>query len=192
MNSETLTQLFDFDQSELNANRNGLISEKQKLRLKRNERSQRGWFAVLGVFLAIMALVGVRVAVATTLTNFQDDRGGTIAMICAFGILWPLVWGSIGFFSIRRAVTKTEFKLKKTEGPVNIIKVIRDEYDSSSNLTHQKNAYQLRVGRRAFDVNWQLAGMMMQGDVYAVYYAEPNLRGVEASILSVELLEQAK
>jgi hypothetical protein len=46
----------------------------------------------------------------------------------------------------------------------------------------------MHIGARTFDVTSDLAGFMMQGDVYAIYYT----RGSEKEILSTELISKAK
>jgi hypothetical protein len=102
-----------------------------------------------------------------------------------------LIWGAAGFFSIRRAFAKVETKVGKVEGPVNIVKVIRRNYDSNTQTYTDYNAYELRVGGRTFDVRSDLPNVMMQGDVYAVYFAEFNLKEKKREILSAEYLSKA-
>jgi hypothetical protein len=46
----------------------------------------------------------------------------------------------------------------------------------------------MHVGTETFEVPLDLAGIMMQGDVYVIYYTQ----GSESEILSLELISKAK
>lgn len=188
---EKLMQFFDFDGSELQANRNGRLSEKQKARLVQAEKSQKGCAVTGGILLFVVALVGVAIAVGVVPAIINEDRGAAIAIGAAFGCIWPLVWGGIGFSSFRRVFAKMEVKVEKAEGPVNIVNVIRQEYNPSTKLHSEHSVHELHVGGRTFEVESNLADFMMQGDIYAVYYADINIADSEDPILSVELLAKA-
>ena len=188
---EKLMKFFDFYESELQANRNGRLSEKQKARLSADEKNQKGCSAILGGFLMLIALVGVGIAVAVIPAIINEDRGAAIAVGAAFGCIWPLIWGGIGFSSFRRLFAKMEVKVKKAEGPINIVNVIRQEYNPSTKLHSEHSVHELHVGGRTFEVESNLADVMMQGDIYAVYYADINIADSEDPILSAELLAKA-
>ena len=55
----------------------------------------------------------------------------------------------------------------------------------------EETIYELHIGGRTFEVGSSLADVMMQGSVYAVYYADFNLEDKEDEILSVDLLSKA-
>jgi hypothetical protein len=190
MGDPQLMKLFDFDESELQANRNGRLSEKQKARLSADEKNQKGCSAILGGFLMLIALVGVGIAVAAIPAIINEDRGAAIAIGVVFGCIWPLVWGGIGFIQVRRAFVKMEVKVRKAEGPINIVKAIREDYNPSTKTHSEYSVYELRVGKRVFEVESEVADVMTQGDVYAVYYADINLDDSEDPVLSAELLEK--
>ncbi|MBI5034513.1 MAG: hypothetical protein HZB51_28655 [Chloroflexi bacterium] len=192
MQDEQLMKLFDFDRGELQVNRRGSLSEKQKKRLAQREAGAKGCSIVLGVFLLGVALIGVVIAVSAVPAFATFDRTAALLFGGAFGVIWPLVWGTIGLVSMRRAFAKVTVQVKKVEGPINIVKAIRESYDSSNNTHSTYNVYELRVGGRMFEVEPETANVMMQGDVYAVYYADINLEDSEDPILSVESLERAK
>ena len=192
MYDEQLMKFFEFDQSELEINRRGGLSEKQKKRLAQREAGAKGCSIALGVLLLGVALIGVAIAVAAVPGFATFDRTAALIFGGAFGVIWPLVWGSIGLVSMRRAFAKVTVQVKKVEGAINIVKAIRESYDSSDNTHSSYAVYELRVGGRMFEVEPETADMMMQGDVYAVYYADINLEDSEDPILSVEFLEKAK
>jgi hypothetical protein len=180
--------LFHFDESELNANRNGRLSDKQKARLAAGEKSQKGCSAILGIFLFLVASIGIVILYFGWDSAAPKDRTG----LAIFGFIWPLVWGMIGFFIFRRSFAKMEVKIKKAEGSVKIVKAIRESYNSSSKTTSEYSVYELRVGKRVFEVKSEVADIVTEGDVYAVYYADINIEDSEDPILSVELLARAK
>jgi hypothetical protein len=72
---------------------------------------------------------------------------------------------------------KTDSDLKSVEGKVNIIK------EENFNATTKRNEtdYELHIGGVTFDVDSDLADIMIQGDTYAIYYMEET-----KSILSAE------
>jgi hypothetical protein len=52
----TLGQYFKFDEVDLQANRTGHFTEKQKARLAANDKSNRTWSLIGGIVLALIAL----------------------------------------------------------------------------------------------------------------------------------------
>lgn len=192
MGDQQLMKHFDFDESELQANRNGRLSEKQKARLQKQEtRKKRGSLA-LGAFYLFIAILGPVIAVDTYFPVGSEEPGMVISFAILFGLVWPLIWGAIGSIIVRRALEKMEVKVKKTEGPINIVKAIREEYNPSTEMHSEYSVYELRVGKRVFDGESEITDVMMQGDVYAVYYADINIESSEDPILSAELLEKAR
>ena len=128
MSDQELMKYFEFDESDLQANRDGQISEKQKTHVLKSDRSR--------------------------LFNF----------------------------------TKTKYTLAKVQGPVNI--------DSWQTAYHGGMLwYELQVGEKSFHVDKDLPNIMMQGDVYTIYYCyaddAPDDNGLY-KILSAELISKAK
>lgn len=189
MNEQQLMSHLGFDESELQANRNGRLSEKQKARLQIKETGSKTGALFLGLVFLGSALLGLGIAIVSALNS--NDLAFTIIISSVFGCIWPLIWGAAGFFSLRRAFAKVETKVGKVEGPVNIVKVIRRNYDSNTQTYSDYNAYELRTGGRTFDVRPGLPNFMAQGDVYAVYFAEFSLKDKKREILSAEFLSKA-
>ena len=128
MSDQELMKYFQFDESDLQANRDGQISEKQKTHVLKSDRSR--------------------------LFNF----------------------------------TKTKYTLAKVQGPVNL--------DSWQTAYHGGMLwYELQVGEKSFHVDKDLPNIMIQGDVYAIYYCyaddAPDDNGLY-KILSAELISKAK
>ncbi len=192
MKSEELMKYFNFDESELDANRNGRLSEKQSIRLQKKETRAKKGSIGLGVVYLVIAILGPSIAIGANFLAVKEEPGLVIGFAIMFGLIWPLIWGAIGSIFVRRAFEKMNVKVKKVRGPINIVKAIREEYNSSTKLHSEYSVHELHVGKRTFEVESEIADVMMQGDVYAVYYADINIESSEDPILSVELLEQAK
>ena len=191
MTDQQLMNFLDFDESELQANRNNRLSEKQKTRLIKEECGQKGCSTILGVFLLIIAFIGVAIAYVAVTEAGRENLTEGLIFGAGFGCLWPLVWGSIGIASLFRTFAKMEVQVKKAEGPINIVKAIRQSYNSTTHTHSDYSVYELHIGGHAFDVKAGLPGFMMQGDVYAVYYAQFNLKDKKREIISAELLTKA-
>jgi hypothetical protein len=128
MSDLELMKYFEFDQSDLQANRDDQISEKQKALILKREKSR--------------------------LFNFA----------------------------------RAKYKLGRVQGPIQI--------DSWQTAYHGGTLwYELKVGEKSFHVDKDLPNIMMQGDVYIVYYCyaedAPDDNGLY-KILSTELTSKAK
>jgi hypothetical protein len=189
MQDQKLMDHFKFDESDLQANRNGQLTEKQKGRLVKEDKRDKTWSVIGGGFLILIGLLGLVIAIAAGMAD--PDWGFRIGFGLGFGCIWPLVWGGIGYLILSRAFAKFRVQLKRAEGPVNIIKAERTStHTDSDGFSHTSHyfVYELHVGGTSFDVDANLADVMMQGDTYAVYFTE----GSENDILSVEFLSKAK
>ena len=189
MNNENLKEYFKFDDADLQANRNGQFTEKQKARLVKEDKRDRTGSIIGGGFLMLIALIGLVIAIAAGAAD--PDWGVRIGFGLGFGCIWPLCWGGVGYVILRRAFAKFQVKLQRATGPVNIIKAERTSTSTDSDgFSHTSHyfVYELHIGGQSFDVQSNLADIMMQGDTYAVYYTE----GSENDILSAELLSNAK
>ncbi len=133
MQGQKLQEYFQFDEADLQANRNGYFSEKQKNDILKDKK------------------------------RFENR-----------GLASRLPLGGHG--------TKpdlSEDSLKKAQGPVNIVR-----QESSGEHGHFNTGYYLHIGGKQFNVDEDLADVMVQGDVYAVYYdyLGSMKRGVKRSI----------
>lgn len=189
MSDQQLMNHLGFDESELQANRNGRISEKQKARLQIKETGSKTGALILGLVCLVSALIGLGVGTLAAIKGEEIVFKFVFSFV--FGCIWPLIWGAVGVFSLRRAFAKMEVKVQKAEGPINIVRVTRRSYNSGMKTFSDYSAYELRVGERTIDVRSELSNIMMQGDVYAVYYAEFNLTDKKKEVLSAELLTNA-
>jgi len=188
MEDQALKDYFGFDEGDLQANRNNQLSAKQQQATLADQKADRRWGLVGGLGCgggllligAIFPLVFLPIGLKALLNN--DSHGATGPFFAA-GV-WALVWGIIGMVvmysgisaAIKRPVPLT---VKTVTGPVNLVGV---ERRSGGKYHRTYIQHELHIGDQEFDVGESLAGHLMQGDIYAVYYSDDN------SVLSLERL----
>ncbi len=98
MEDPKLMSYFKFDEADLQANRNGQFTEKQKARLSTEDKSSRKWSLIGGLGLLFIAAIGVAAAVAGWIGD--SDWGFRIGFGLGFGCIWPRWFGadSVGLF----------------------------------------------------------------------------------------------
>jgi hypothetical protein len=160
MIDKELQKHFDFDEADLFANRSGVLTDKQRKRLEGEARFARKMFLIAGIVIfGIAILPSIILFFAKVLVTF----------LIIWSIVWIPTWIFIGIKVIRMgSPKKTDSDLKSVEGKVNIIK------EENFNATTKRNEtnYELHIGGVTFDVDSDLADMLMQGDTYAIYYME--------------------
>jgi hypothetical protein len=178
MPEQQLMEYFQFDRDDLYANQNRRFTEAQRVRLINLDKSRRKTMLGIGILLAVVALIGPIIAIAAGISNpnpaFLIGFGG------GFGLIWPLVWGGIGYVIIKSATEKTVFKLASVQGRANIVARESRSTDSDGH-TRTTIYHELHVGGVTFGVNRNIADVIFQGDEYIVYYVEST-----KDIVSVE------
>jgi hypothetical protein len=186
MEDQQLKDYFKFDEGDLQANRSGYLSEKQKndLLMRRKNFKNNGIKYSLVCVAIGLGIIVIDWGISTARQAPHLDPGAliTAGVIFLLGLL--LLYLTLASESAKTDIS--EDIVKKAEGPVNIIKADRTGNDTSGHITHYF-AYELHIGGKSFDVDKSLADMMMQNDGYAVYYDERN-----GKILSVEFGSKAK
>jgi len=193
MEDQALRDYFKFDEADLAANRNGGLTEKQKMKLVKDNKSSKTFGIGCGIgggfFLIAIASIFPIVFIPMGLSSLQEHEmdAATSAFIAA--AVWVLVWGGFGIVAIVWGIksgTKDRSKvlLKKAAGPVNLVGIERTGKHGHTYIDHE-----LHIGQEEFDVDEKVAGFMMQGDLYAVYYVE-DMDGSGQQVLSVEHLSK--
>jgi hypothetical protein len=189
-----LRRFFDFDESDLNANRAGRLSVKQEKRTQEFEKDTSKTFRNIGIgliLLNILIVAGFILNVTGSGFSFstasRDDLIGMAAMMVVPTIIigffvWVMFW---------LAASKLDHSLQKAEGEVNFVKVEkRESYKTASGSTSQRTVqqYELRVGRVKFeDVDEELLNIIKEGDFYTFYYTKDA-----KEILSCEYIVKGK
>jgi hypothetical protein len=191
MEDQALKDYFHFDEGDLQANRNGQLSDKQRLTLLADQKSGRrfGLVAGLGCGVGLLAIASIfpLVFIPIGLTTLREDGAGAAIAPFIAAIAWALIWGVIGCVAIVSGVSGAIGKpapltVQSVTGPVNLVGV---ERTSGGKHHHTYIQHELHVGDQEFDVASSLAGHIMQGDTYAIYYLDDD------SVLSLERLAAA-
>jgi hypothetical protein len=188
MSDAGLMQYFEFDEADLQANRSGNFSEKQKKELSSRDsasiqrrRLAAVLFFILGIILCLLVI------------GFLTFKGaGDFARNGGFYICPGLGGGAlllISIFIFRSSFSvRQNYVLKKVEAPINIIQA---ERTIAGNASRHHFVHELHIGGISFDVLPDLPNIMLQGDVYAVYYTEGN-DNFGDRIWSAEFVSKAK
>ncbi len=177
MAENQLMKYFDFDETDLAANQRGELSQKQRTKLEGEVRSSKLWSAVLGGAL-MLAAIGLAVKIFQGVSEAAPLELSQVIPTLAAGVL--------SFFFLRRTFeTNYEYKAKKVEAS---IKIQADKAPTRDG----EISYELQVEAKIFNVGGELKGLMLKGNIYAVYYIEDLRSSANNSILSMEWIAQKK
>ena len=180
-----LLDYFQFDESDLSANRLGEFSEKQKRDLKDTKKDSKKSSIIVGLIL-----IGIGLTILFLLFGIPFLQGSRLDWVDAGNmipsILIAIAFLGIGIYSLvsglRTNADVAEHSVRNIEGSVNIVEVSRATYHSPY---RRRIIYELRVGTKEFDAYDGLSNVMVQGDVYAVYFDN-----ADDTILSVEWISK--
>ena len=189
MDDEKLKDIFKFDEGDLQANRSGNLSEKQKnVIVKRRKDWKKTGInyssVVIVIGLGIIVIDGIIAFLHGTFPHLDTGAVITGIVFVVLGALWLTLTltGESGSTDLSKDMVKT------AQGPANIIKAERTRSSGGSgDSTEHYFAYELHIGDKEFDVDASLANVMMQKDEYAVFYDDRN-----GKILSAEFVAKAK
>lgn len=160
---------FDFTDEELQLNKKGLLSEKQKQVLKAMAYSiRRSSISGLWFMLFFLAL-GTCITGAVTLSardsrNFQIVGLQTVAALC-FAVVAGLTIYSISiFFSYRRAAKWEVAPLLSAEGIISH----GSDYSSNSGL----RSYYVYFGKQRFSFPDEMNRTFPEGSTFRIYYCK--------------------
>ncbi len=190
MADERLERYFHFDEQDLQANRSGQFSEKQKTRLVREDKYTRKWSLIGGGLLLLIAAIGPFGAVGGW--NQFEDLPTKLIFVAGFGVLWTLIWGSMAWRQIRRALFRHEFKMGRAQGRARVVQASSPAGNGRVTFHHE-----LQIGGERFLATTFL-GEIVQGTEAIVYFIDRtaddpyNKAGIYMSdnVLSIELVEK--
>lgn len=180
MQGKILMDYFRFDEDDLNANRNGSLTEKQRTRLIAELKSAQVKKTLWAYFLFFMAALGLALGIGIL---FMPDISlwARIIMTIAIFIMWS-AWLAVLGMSLLPPASYLDLELANETGPVNIVKV-----QSRNSSTYATNIrYDLYIGdNRRFVVDSRIGNVLIQGNVYTVYYVKNSRKIVSAEFVSI-------
>ncbi len=155
MTDKELMNYFDFDESDLNANRNGSLSSRQSACLRQKDQSVRKAFLIVGWISAILVVL-------PTLILWLI---GSLSSVGWYSLLWIIPCGLLAVLLIRAGSKSTIYVLRKVEGPIEVIR--GGSYQDPTEIY-----YELRIGDKGFGIGQKLASRLREekGAIYIVYY----------------------
>jgi len=176
-----LQKFFDFDESDLVANRKGQVTQKQEKLLKQSAAigkmiSAALGFAILtwGVYFPVRGIISDYIRFGI----YNRSIGGAIFI---------LVMTAFAFLFLRGLFTKKRFSVETVKGKVNFIVVEKKVGSSTSSIATKVRQYELHVENEKFDIGNELPNIINEGDVYAFYYT-----GDTRHILSCEFISKGQ
>ncbi|MDR3575795.1 MAG: hypothetical protein P4L50_18190 [Anaerolineaceae bacterium] len=157
MTDVQLMQYFKFDETDLAANRQGHITDKQAARLYTEDKFYRVWRRRLAGLLFVLAVAGLVFA----WTGYPADSAKM-----AVGGAWCLIALVWGFLLLRRAAARPAYIIARAQGPAKVVELRIPSEHASSQTYHE-----LQIGGKRFMGTTILAGIL-QADAYDVYYLD--------------------
>jgi hypothetical protein len=171
--------LFNFDETDLAANRAGQLSVKQrKLRLDQVNAGHTAGIG-FGIFLILVAVVG---DVFLIPIGLRPQPGAVWAL--AGAVVLNLVFAGGGTYVLKMALPAPKLLgvFKSVTGPAEVTSV--KSLGGGSGQPHHFTEYKLHVAGRKFDVERDPGSQIKPGAVYTTYFLEYPTGGLE--LLAVE------
>ncbi len=159
MTETELMHYFNFDNVDLEANRNGQLSEKQRVRLQGERRAFTNSARLVGIIIGVGSLAMLGIIVALGLLDHSLFLEIVIPLMC----IAPLGFAAY-LMSGRYEIAP--FAVKRLEGPVHLRPSAK-----ASPLGTGARRYALTVDGHSFTVDPELQKVMRDGERYRVYYA---------------------
>lgn len=174
---------FEFDETDLAANRLGEFSERQKRALKTDKKDSKrssilvgAIFSAIGLFLLYLLFGTSILGGPFDLFDILNNLPATLIALAFFGVSILSFYGGI------KTAPPSKHKVCKAEGPAEVVGAGHVVY----RYPHRRVAvYELKVAKQRFNVYPDLPKVIAQGDVYAVYYDS-----ADDEILSVEWISK--
>jgi len=164
MEDSKLKQYFKFDEVDLQANRTGQLSEKQKGRVAVDEQYNKKWRLIGGALLLLLAAIGPFSIVSGWLNQ------GDLTFPFIFGGIWTLIFGIMSIGLLRRALSTREIKPAKIEGHAAVV----EGYWYSASTKRKNIRHELHIGGKRFLTAASLAEIM-NGKSYTLYFIDRAL-----------------
>ena len=174
--------IFEFTPQDLQVNRNGRFTDRQRGWLHGTARGITGCSMASAPIALGFVLLGLTITLVLYLSN-EDSRRALFSNpmnllgLAAAGLIGVGAIGLSIFFARRQAEGVVRAQLRRAQGPVRF----DSDYASSSSLT----TYHVFVGDHKFSFGDDMNSVFQEGSAYTVYYCKS---GPHQLIMSYELL----
>jgi hypothetical protein len=160
MRDDRLMKYFKFDESDLDENRKGVLSQNQIRRLKGERGSFKTKARIVGSIIGLGSLV---VLGAIFWSGILNDSG-ILVFVIPLLFLMPL---GVASFLMFGKFADGNFSVKKVEGQIEL--GMTQTYNQDGTTNHH---YRLQIGDQSFVTDPELSKIMVDGDTYRIYYSD--------------------
>ncbi len=178
-----LSDAFDFTAEDLDANRRGIITPRQRARLQGMGRgisgcSMQGLIGMMILVVVMGAFISYGyLSNGATRAQILGDPANLVILLAAFAIPIAIMLGAY-FASRQRANQLGDAAVRVAEGNATV---------KRTTSAHGGAVYVIKIGTRKFNFLEEYGTLFKQGASYRVYYAKA---GPYEPILSIEEVEQ--
>jgi hypothetical protein len=183
MGNKALEEYFFFDDRDLDANRNGFVSENQLKKLQELDKGARNILIGMGSFFVLIGLIWPLISFFPNLLAVLQNQPLKTQPTLLAPLIWALVWGALACFVFYKGLFTSVPKITvfKVTGPVHFAAL-------ESGSPGSEIIYSLKIGHEKLDeVESALTEIMTEGDTYAVYFYDLK-DGSGKHVLSLEHL----
>ena len=181
-NHRALRNFYDFNDDDLEANRQGRLSQKQLDIINSVSKERRMLAYGIGAFALVIGIIILAVVLFAVLLLWatHDWNKGAVSGISA-GVIGSLALFGVAAFFMRLLLKKANarYTLRTTRGGVHLTKV------NVRARTRSYQQHQMQIGDALFVLDDELVGHIKEGEIYAVYYLDYQ-DGSEGIIQSLE------
>jgi hypothetical protein len=163
MDDSKLRQYFKFDETDLQANRTGQLSEKQKARLDAEAQYNNKWNRIGGLGFLLITALGLIGLMAVS-------HGFNRAALLGFGFFWLATWGGLALRLFRLTSVGREINLANVHGQAKVVETKHYNVNTKKHTTR----HELQIGGKRFSAITLLAEIM-PGSSYTIYFIDRAL-----------------
>ena len=182
--SETLKEFWKFEDADLAANRNGQLSEKQKIFLTGEHKTQKNVFLGVGGVIAVLfcclpvLLIGSKMVLPLLISGDLGNLQELLPFAALGGIglvgigMAVLVIGAVVGVYLLRAGKKADITVKHAEGKAAYSWGTKRVRTPGSNVRSYEDVRVLHLsfGDKEFEVHEQLQDVIKEGEEWTIYY----------------------
>lgn len=174
-----LQQYFNFTPNDLQANRQGRVTENQQMHIK--GKVQRFNSRIL-IFIAVVLMISMGAFFAVRMVAASSNSDSELSTSFLLGPAITLIVLTV--FMASRTNKKNDYSLKQVEGTVNFVWVERRVANQDNTGYKTEKSLQMRVDGVSFNVSQNLMDIIDQSDNVRFYYT------VGGDIVSAEFVER--
>jgi len=177
--NEKLQKYFNFTPSDLHENRQGRITENQRVHVKGKVQKFNSRIVII---LAIILVLSVGAFFAVRMVSAGTGSSNGLPVRAFLGPVITVI--VLVVFMASRTNRKNDFSLQKAEGTANFVWVEHQVMNQDRTGYKTEKSLQMRVGGSSFNVSQNLMDIINQGDNVRFYYTGGG------DIVSAEFLDK--